>query len=377
VVGIGLGIVLVPLLVGWASANQFQATPLDVWQLAVQVWALGHGVPLHVDLTGAGSVIPSELAVFDITLALLGCALVTFLLAVRAGRRIADTEDSLIVGAMLVAFVAFLVGSVLWTGQSSFVNVEVTFGTLKILVPFVIGLCIGWKPWRLWTGENAIRDLLPEDWRDVIVTAGRVTIAAFLALVVVASVVLTVSIVAGFATEAGQIIALPTVIVWTMSWLIGPGFSIGLGTLVSPFSATVGAFPAIPLLGAIPADSVVVGWPILAVPVLVVGIVAGVLSPGIVRRAGYFDPTGATDFIRLGALGLMTSVFSGVLFFVVGAFASGSAGPGRFVFVGVDPADVAFSWAAIALGGTLLGSIVRLVRPLPRDVARSVDMRTR
>lgn len=395
VVGIGLGIVLVPLLIGWASANQFQATPLDVWQLAVQVWALGHGVPLHVDLTGAGSVVPPELAVFDITLALLGCALVTFLLAVRAGRRIADTEDSLIVGGMLVAFVAFLVGSVLWTGQSLFVNVEVTFGTVKILVPFIIGLCVGWKPWRLWTGANPVRDLLSDDWRDVVVTAGRLTIAAFLALVVVASVVLTVSIVAGFATEialyealhgqvlgglvvtAGQIIALPTVIVWTMSWLIGPGFSIGLGTLVSPFSATVGAFPAIPLLGAIPADSVVVGWPILVVPVLVVAIVAGVLSPGIVARAGYFDTTGATDFIRLGALGLMTSVFSGVLFFVVGAFASGSAGPGRFVFVGVDPADVAFAWAAIVLGGTLVGSIARLVRPLPREVARSVDMRTR
>jgi hypothetical protein len=181
----------------------------------------------------------------------------------------------------------------------------------------------------------------------------------------------------GIVITAAQLLALPTVIIWTMAWLIGPGFSLGLGTLVTPFSATIGAFPAIPLLGAIPTDSVVVGWPILVVPVFAVALVAGGLSWGIVARAGYFDTTGWTDFIRVGVLGVVTAVFSAVLFFVVGAFASGSAGPGRFVFVGVDPVDVAFAWGGIVLVGTLAGSAARLIRPLPPEVARSVDTRTR
>lgn len=395
VVGIGIGLALVPLLLGWASVNHLQATPLDVWQLAVQVWALGHGVPLHVNLTGIQSIVPAELAVFDLTLALLGCALVTALLAVRAGRRIADTEDSPIVGGLLVACVATLVGLALWSGQSGAVNVEVALGTVKIMIPFLIGLAYGWKPWRLFRNRNPVSELIPDDWRDVMVTAGRITVAAFLALVVVASFVLAYCIVVGFATEislyesihgeffgglvvtAAQLLALPTVIVWTMAWLIGPGFSLGLGTLVTPFSATIGAFPAIPLLGAIPTESVVVGWPILVVPVFVVALVAGGLSWGIVAKAGYFDTTGWTDFIRAGVLGVVTALFSGVLFFVVGAFASGSAGPGRFVFVGVDPFDVAFAWAGIVLVGTLAGSAARLIRPLPPEVARSVDIRTR
>ena len=395
VVGIGIGIALVPLLVGWASVNHFQATPLDVWQLAVQAWALGHGVPLHVDLTGVDSIVPADMAVFDVTLSLLGCALITALLAVRAGRRIADTEDSPIVGGMLVAFVATLVGLALWTGQSATVNVEVMVGTIKILIPFSIGLLYGWKPWRLLPQSSPIRDVIPEDWRDVIVTAGRISVAALLGLVVVASIVLTFSIVTGFAAEialyeaihgeflgglvitAAQLLALPTVLIWTMAWLIGPGFSLGLGTLVTPFSATVGAFPAIPLLGAIPAESVVVGWPIVIVPTLIVALVAARLSWGMVDKAGYFDTTGATDYIRLGVLGLVTAIVSAVTIFVLGAFASGSAGPGRFVFVGVDPSDLAFAWFGIVLVGTLAGSAARLVRPLPREVARSVDIRTR
>ena len=395
VVGIGVGITLVPLLVGWASVNQFQATPLDVWQLAVQAWALGHGVPLHVDLTGVDTIVPAGMGEFDISLALLGCALVTLFLAVRAGRRIAETEDSPIVGAMLIAFVATLVGAVLWSGQSAVVNVEVTVGTIKILIPFLIGLVYGWKPWRLLGDRNPLRDVIPADWRDVIATAARITAASFLALVVVASLVLAFCIVTGFATEialyeaihgevlgglvvtVAQLIALPTVLIWTMAWLIGPGFSLGLGTIVTPFSATIGAFPAIPLLGAIPTDSVVVGWPVLIVPTLVVALVAGRLSWGIVEKAGYFDTTGGTDYIRVGVLGVASAFLSGILFFIVGAFASGSAGPGRFVFVGVDPADVALAWGGIVLVGTLAGSAARLIRPLPTEVARSVDMRTR
>lgn len=395
VVGIGIGITLVPLLLGWASVNHFQATPLDIWQLAVQVWALGHGVPLHIDLTGADTIVPADMAVFDITLSLLGCALITLFLAVRAGRRIADTDDSPIVGGMLVAFVATLVGLALLSAQSATVNVEVLVGTLKILIPFLIGLLYGWKPWRLLGDRNPIRALLTPDWMDVIVTAGRITAGTFLGLVVTGAAVLAWGIAHGFSTEislyeaihggalgglvvtAAQLLALPTILVWTMSWVIGSGFSLGLGTLVTPLSATVGAFPAVPLLGAIPSDGSVVGWPILALPFIVVAVIAGMLSWGMVARVGYFDSTGSTDYIRAGALALISAGLSTVMMFVVAAFASGAAGPGRFVFVGVDPGDVALTWGGFVLVGTLVGASARLIRPLPADIAQSVHYRTR
>jgi hypothetical protein len=394
VVGIGIGIPLVPLLIAWGSANQFQATPLDIWQLAVQAWALGHGTPLSVDLGGSGSIFPVEMARFDLTFALSGIALLTGLMAIRAGRRIADTEDSLFVGGLLVAIFATLTGFALWSAQSDTVNISVTLGTVKIIVPFVIGLLVGWKPWRLFPRISDQLLAALGEWRDVVATAARVSVASFLGLAVVASGVLAWSIVTGFTTEialyeaihgqvfgglvitVGQLLLIPTAVVWTMAWLVGPGFSLGLGTLVNPFTASVGAIPAVPLLGAIPPDSVV-GWSAL-IPafIVVVGVAAG-LAQRIVDQRGFFDPTGAADFLRLGGLAVGAGLLSGIAFLVIGSGVSGSAGPGRFIFVGVDPVDIALAWGSMVAVGTALGAALRVVRPLPRGVARVTRGHTR
>lgn len=394
VVGIGIGIPLVPLLVAWGSANQFQATPLDIWQLAVQVWALGHGTPLSVNLSGAGTIFPPEMMQFDITLALSGIALITGLMAIRAGRRIAETEDSPIVGGLLIAIFTTLTGFALWSAQSATVNISVTLGTIKIAAPFIVGLLVGWKPWRLFPRliERASETL--GQWRDVVATALRISVGAFLGLAVLASAVLAWSIISGFTAEialyeaihgqvfgglvitVGQLLLIPTAVVWTMSWLVGPGFSLGLGTLVNPFTATVGAIPAVPLLGAIPAESVV-GWPALVVPFLIVVAIAIGFSERIVGERGYFDPTGATDFIRLGVLAAVSGVVSGIAFFIIGTGVSGSAGPGRFIFVGVDPVDIALAWGTMVTVGTAVGAAVRVIRPLPRNIATVARGQTR
>lgn len=394
VVGIGIGIPLVPLLIAWGSANQFQATPLDIWQLAVQVWALGHGTPLSVNLGGAGSIFPTELARFDLTFALSGIALLTGLMAIRAGRRIADTEDSLVVGGLLIAIFTTLTGFALWSAQSDTVNVSVTLGTVKIAIPFAIGLVVGWKPWTLFPrlGDQVFSAL--GEWRDVVATAVRVSVASFLGLAVIASGVLAWSIVAGFTTEialyeaihgqvfgglvitVGQLLLIPTAIVWTMAWLVGPGFSLGLGTLINPFTASVGAIPAIPLLGAIPADSAVGLSALIPALVMVVAVAAG-LAQRIVDLRGFFDPTGAADFLRLGGLALGAGVISAFAFLVIGSGVSGSAGPGRFIFVGVDPIDIALAWGSMVFIGTALGGALRVVRPLPPGVARVTRGHTR
>ena len=394
VVGIGIGIPLVPLLIAWGSANQFQATPLDIWQLAVQVWALGHGTPLSVNLSGAGSIFPPDMVQFDVTLALSGIALLTGLLAIRAGRRIADTEDSAMVGGLLIALFTTLTGFALWSAQSATVNISVTLGTIKIAAPFVIGLVVGWKPWRLFPKLIDRVVAILGTWRDVAEAAFRVATGSFLGLAVLASAVLAWSIVAGFTAEialyeaihgqvfgglvvtVGQLLLIPTAVVWTMSWLVGPGFSLGLGTLVNPFTASVGAIPAVPLLGAIPADSAV-GWPVLILPFLVVVAVAVGFSGRIIDERGFFDPTGAADFVRLGVLAAASGVVSGIAFFVIGSGVSGSAGPGRFIFVGVDPVDIALAWGLMVAVGTAVGAAVRVVRPLPANIARVTRGHTR
>lgn len=48
-----------------------------------------------------------------------------------------------------------------------------------------------------------------------------------------------------------QLVYLPNFIGWCASWSVGAGFSIGVGTVISPSQTDVGLLPALPVLGAI------------------------------------------------------------------------------------------------------------------------------
>jgi hypothetical protein len=49
-----------------------------------------------------------------------------------------------------------------------------------------------------------------------------------------------------------NILYLPNAIVATFSYLVGPGFALGAGTLLSPLTHRISEIPALPLLGALP-----------------------------------------------------------------------------------------------------------------------------
>jgi hypothetical protein len=93
VVGIGIGIPLVPLTALWAFQYGLQIDWMIFWRAAVDIWLLGSGVDVTMTLN---PVLASELGFADagkpfvLTIALLGFALLTVLLGVRAGRRISD-----------------------------------------------------------------------------------------------------------------------------------------------------------------------------------------------------------------------------------------------------------------------------------------------
>src|SRR5688572_4742853 len=80
-------VVLAPILAVWATAG-FQDGALDfLASLAGQSWLLVHGVPL--ELTAAGSNAAAASGARLLTLIPLGLTLIPFLLAWRAGRRLA------------------------------------------------------------------------------------------------------------------------------------------------------------------------------------------------------------------------------------------------------------------------------------------------
>ena len=50
-------------------------------------------------------------------------------------------------------------------------------------------------------------------------------------------------LVGGIALTVGQLSLIPNLVVWAASWLLGPGFALGSGSLVSPLGTQVGLLP--------------------------------------------------------------------------------------------------------------------------------------
>jgi len=380
VVGLGIFLPFVFGILGWASLTGVNSTPVAVWQLAVQAWALGHGIPLHVALGDSSAVLASDMATFELTLAPFAFALLTALLARRAGRRLAGSDDATLVVGLLVAFTGALVVLALLSGQTSMVQLDVASGTARVLAPFVVGLFVGWRPWDNDRSSRALIPEIPNEWRDIIDTALRIVGATLAGLVAIASFALLVLLFLGFSTEialyeslhtgilgglvitVAQLALIPIALTWTISWIAGPGFILGTGAIVSPIATTVGAVPAIPLLGAIPDTNTIGEW-VTALPAIIAFVAAARFAVDLRSRGNIFNPRDIADLVRVAATAALAAVTIALTTVLVGSYATGSAGPGRFAQVGIDPIAVGLVLAGGvfvgALAGLFLGKIVR------------------
>jgi hypothetical protein len=156
---------------------------------------------------------------------------------------------------------------------------------------------------------------------------------------------------------------LPTVNVWAMSYLLGPGIMLG-GGVVTPENASPGALPAFPLLSILPSESAVLAAFFVLVPILI-GIAIYFLMPR-ERWVAQGDSIAiALSFVvrwrevvtLLVSVGLLS-----VFVWIAAAASSGSLGTGYLKFIGPVPADAAV--AAIAVCG--LSALLTLV--IPRTV---------
>ena len=131
-----------------------------------------------------------------------------------------------------------------------------------------------------WTGAARV----PEPVRGIAVGAVATTLLLFVA----GSVLLTVALLANLGPAANVLSLLhadvsggllytllvaavaPNAVLLTGSYLLGPGFAVGTGTLVSPASVVLGPVPAFPLLAALPSPGTPPDWfaGLVALPVL-------------------------------------------------------------------------------------------------------------
>ena len=356
-------------LTGWFSADAgLRWEPRAALRVAADVWALGQGAHL-VQPWGAVSIVP------------LGVTLLSIVAARRAGRRVAararhdelagqhvgDGDVAMAAALMLGGYLVVTLLVVVLAGAE-----ESGPSLLRALAGSSLVVAVGALPaliagtGRSETYAAVLRSVVP-GWMPGALRRGAAILALHLGLAAMLLGALLVrhadagadaisalqpstldAVVLGLAS----LLALPVLTVWTASWLIGPGVTVGAGTLVSPTTVALGPLPAVPFAAALP-TSQPPSWLVLVQvsPVLVAIVVTLLL-----RR----------DRPDSWALALLQAAVSGLVAAVglvlLGVATSGSIGPGRLAEVGVPvPQLLATSAAAFSLGAVLAAAALAVV----------------
>ncbi len=381
-------VVLVPILAVWATAG-FQDGAFDfLARLAGQSWLLVHGVPL--ELTAAGSESAAASGAGLLTLIPLALTLLPFLLAWRAGRRLARASytDQLwqaLLGSWVVysAFGA-ATGFICRTPD---VGIDAWHAMFIPLIPFALGMVVGARreagSWSRLIGVDAVdwisRTSQHSRWAgSYLASAAKAGFVAVLSALALSAVLLAVDLfihwnlviavyealdagaVGGAALTIAQLGFLPNLVVFVLAWTSGSGFAMGVGSQVGPLGTAVGPLPSIPVLAAIPSGPLEYAFVALIVPVL-----AGVLAGWWFLREGenHFDEWLAikvrvrwfTAAVSTLVLGLLCGLAAGLLTAGLAWLARGSAGIGRLTDIGPDPLWTGV-WVAAEVGaGVVIG----------------------
>lgn len=393
VAGIGIGVPLVPLTFMWAFQYGLQIDWTVFWRASVDVWLIGHGTDVRLTLDpviASSAGFAGASAPFVVSVAALGIGLLTLLLALRAGRRIAETPFVRL-GALvaLVVFAVLALGATL-SALHEFARPSIWQGTAFPTLVFAVGLVIGLGvARRRLTGTPARSarrgplgrwwSALPDWRRGIVIQSLRGGAAAVASVILASSILLTFmvlvnygqiialyegihsGVLGGVAITLAQMAFIPNLVVWTASWLIGPGFAIGAGSSVGPLGTSLGPLPAVPILGAIPAGDFALGFLGLLVPIVAGFLVAVALRPAVLRGAA--DGGGRSPVPILIATGVGIGITAGVLLGVLAWISGGAAGPGRLAEVGPDALMVglfgALEFCVSAVLGLLLGRAAR------------------
>ena len=344
-------------VVGWflADAGSHGQTT-DALRVGADVWLVGHGSGLSV-----GGV---PLAIVPLSLTAL-IAAVVYRFGRWAGESSAEVDDDRTLGVAAVVFtglymvVAVITCVVLGQDSASPGLGRAIVGSMLLAgVAGTLGMAVGTGRLPVWVGR------VPGWVRSVAYGAT----ATFLMLLVASAVLVAVmvllglnqasTVMSGLHLSSGDYVmytlvtmaVAPNAVLFGSSYLLGPGFAVGTGTVVSPSVVSLGPVPAFPLLAALPEAGPTPQWAMgfLAVPV-VVAMIGAVLAQRAYRVPAY-DSAALRGFgCGFGAALLTTAAI---------ALSGGAMGTGRMADIGAPLGDVLVSAvAAMSLGGLVAGVV--------------------
>lgn len=399
--------VLILLLAVWFAGGFTDASLVGVSQLASQIWLLIHGVPLHLDLPQHG-----VFAAISGTISLipLGLTLIPLALCFRSGRRLAQASFE---GQFWVPLLAGTATYSIFSLALSLYSSTATIATdafLAALIPIWVVLLgtIGgaWYESRSlarmigvnaaeWVGRFSQYSRWTGSYVWAVLCSSLVAFLAFIAagaLLFVGAVlynwndILTVyqmlkaGAIGDTAVTLLQLGIVPNLIVWAMAWSAGAGFSIGEGTIANFTETSVGAMPALPVLGALPQPIEPFSYFALIMP-----LAAGVIAGWWFFRAGenHLDEwlslkirfRWITAPISTLCLAVFIGLPTGILAMLVGWFAHGSLGLGRFTHIGPTPWFFGLLTALWIAVGVMVGSMIApfLEADNSQELARFAD----
>lgn len=435
-VAVGLAATLAPLTVLWVFALGGGADWNALWPASAVIWQFGNLVPLAVTIPAgyiAATGIDPDAASFTLSLAPLAFAAFTAIFAARSGVRASRAEawgTGVITGSLVFAVLGTLVALTSRNGVAvTALWQAVLLPTLVFALPALAAAVV--TEWReAGTGAVArLRDRVeasPSGWGHTPGLVARGTAVVVVGLIGLGALITAV----GLVLKGGEIIALyeaahldalgatavtlaqlaylPTLVVWGLSFVAGPGFTVGAGTSVSPAGTQLGVVPGVPLLGILP-ESTTPWLLLLALGPIALGALTGWIARS--RLTGEGAPKAraepkaavdtsttmdaAPDLARTSALagvlaaptavtplgpvanpepdphaepepvGARLAITAGIALLSAGAaailsaVASGALGPGRLAAVGPAPGPV-----ALAVGlEVLLGAGILLLSP--------------
>ncbi|MFB9553751.1 cell division protein PerM [Streptomyces roseoviridis] len=332
--GLGLGALSVLVIAAWIASPFSDSGPGGALRTAAGLWLLAHGADLIRTDTVSG--VPATLGVTPLLLSVL-----PWWLAHRAARDTLDPDDGRPAPSTAGA-VAAVTGGYLLVAAVALVYTEA--GTLPADLP----TAGAWTPLTVlgaaaagaWTAHG--RPLPGREQSAVALRAAGLALAGLLggaSLLTAASLLWHVGAAqASFHGLAGEwsgqvslallvLSLLPNAVVWSVSYGLGPGFSLGTGALVTPLGSTGSpAVPDFPLLAALPAEGPTrwLHWTAAAIP----AVAALALGRRVGRAAGAW--TGRET--ALAALG--ASWACGAAVAVLAAAAGGPLGSDRLTSFG-------------------------------------------
>lgn len=354
-------------VIGWFLTDAgAHGTPRDGLRVGGLGWLMAHGSGIQV----------SGVAVTAVPLGLtLVCIWATWRFGLRVGAsisghgpdadRIADGERDWTVPVAGALFAAGYVVLTVLTGVLAGGSGTAPSTGRAVLWSLVLAGLFGGSGIAIGSGRAAIwATSVPRQVRGALATARRILASYVLVAALAFAVALAMdlgsaaNVLTSLHADAGaatlfvllMIVVVPNAVVFSGSYLLGPGFAVGANTLVSPTLVVVGPLPMFPMLAALP-DAGPTGAltaSLIGVPFLVSALAAA--------RSQRVHPTVRWDE---GALrGCVGGVLAGIAFGILAGVAGGAVGPGRMQHVGPFAFDV-FVHALTAFGfGGLVGGLL-------------------